>query len=172
MSTKDDELRTYYFDTEVTTRSVSAAVKKLDDWAKESDAPIEIVLHSPGGLVDAGFWFVEEVRHIAKSHEVYTRAAGITASMAGLMLQAGTERIIGHESRLHLHPPSSGVWGNVHEIRETYEHLEETYSRMCELYASRGKLTADEIRAEVDSRCDWYLTPQEALDAGFADSIF
>lgn len=172
LSASDDEMRTYFFDTEVTTRSVSTCVKQLTEWSKASAGPIEIVLHSPGGQVDAGFWFVEEVRHIAKSHDVFTRAAGITASMAGLMLQAGTERIIGHESRLHLHPPSNSVWGNVHEVREVYEHLEESYSRMLDLYASRGKLTADEIRGEVDSRCDWYLTPDEALEAGFVDSIW
>lgn len=173
LSAKDDDrMRTYYFTQDVSTRSVTECIKKLDEWAKESPAPIEIVLHSPGGVVDAGFWFIEEVRHIAKSHDVFTRAAGITASMAGLMLQAGTERIIGHESRLHLHPPSNSVWGNVHEIGEVYDHLVETYDRMLNLYASRGKLTADQIRAEVDARSDWYLSPQEALDAGFADSIF
>lgn len=168
----DDKLRTYYFVAQVNDRSVTECVKQIDKWAKDSPAPIEIVLRSDGGRIDSGLWFVEEVRHIAKSHDVFTRVGGLAASMAGVMLQAGSERVIGHESRLHLHPPSAGVWDSVHAIGEVYDRLMEQYEQILNIYASRSKLTADQIRAETDARADWYLSPQEALDAGFADSIF
>ena len=168
----DDTMRTYYFVAPVNDRSVKECVSTLDKWAKDSPAPIEIVLRSDGGRIDSGLWFVEEVRHIANSHDVFTRAAGLTASMAGVMLQAGTERVIGHESRLHLHPPSASVWDSVHVIGEVYDRLMEQYEQIIGIYASRSKLTADQIRAEVDARADWYLSSQEALDAGFVDAIF
>ncbi|WP_405061919.1 ATP-dependent Clp protease proteolytic subunit [Kribbella sp. NBC_01505] len=168
----DTTLRTYVFDSNVNVRSVSACLKQLNEWAAASKAPIEIVLHSPGGDVDSGFRFIEEVRHLRRTHTVTTRASGLAASMAGLMLQAGSVRKIGHESTLHLHPPSSGVWGNVHEIREKADRLGLMYDRMIALYAGRGNLSADEIRREVDSRIDWYIPARQAIELGFADELF
>lgn len=170
--TDDSKLRTYVFDSEVTVRSVSACLKQLNEWAGKSKAPIEVVFHSPGGNCDAGFRFIEEVRHLRRTHLVTTRASGIAASMAGLMLQAGSVRKIGHESTLHLHPPSTSAWGNVHDFRETTARLELTYDRMLAIYATRSHLTADEIREEVDARCDWYIPAREAIDLGFADELF
>jgi ATP-dependent protease ClpP protease subunit len=173
VTTDDDaKLRTYVFDSDVTVRSVSACLKQINEWAAKSHAPIEIVLHSDGGDCDSGFRFIEEVRHLRRTHTVTTRASGLAASMAGLMLQAGSVRRIGHETELHLHPPSTSAFGNVHTIREAADHLDRTYDRMIALYASRSKLSADEIREEVDARSDWYIPAREAIEYGFADELF
>jgi ATP-dependent protease ClpP protease subunit len=172
VATDDDEPRTYYFTADVTTRTVADCVKQLRKWAADSSAPIEIVLHSYGGAVDAGLWFVEEVRHLTRTHHVVTRVAGISASMAGVMLQAGTRRLIGHESSLHLHPPSTGVYGSIHEIGEVYDRIASQYTQLVNVYARRSHLTADDIRTEMDARADWYLTPDEALEYGFVDAVW
>lgn len=172
VTSEDATLRTYVFDTAVHVRSVSACLKQLNEWAADSKAPIEIVLHSPGGDVDAGFRFIEEVRHLRRTHTITTRAAGQTASMAGLMLQAGATRKIGHESILHIHAPSKGCYGNVHDFRLALERLEGYYDRMIALYAIHSTLSADEIRDEVDSRGDWYIPAREAISLGFADELF
>lgn len=174
VTTEDTKLHTYVFDSNVNIRSVSACLKQLNEWAADSSAPIEIVLHSWGGDVDAGFRFIEEVRHLRRSHTVTTRASGMAASMAGVMLQAGSVRRIGHETTLHIHPPSMNAgYANVHSLRETSERLELMYDRLISTYAIRSKLTPDEIREEIDSRGDWYIPARDAIDVyGFADELF
>ena len=60
---------------------------------------MEIVFSSPGGGIISGFElfdFMQDLR--SKGHKITTGSLGYAASMAGILLQAGDVRWIGHQS--------------------------------------------------------------------------
>jgi ATP-dependent Clp protease protease subunit len=135
------------------------------------DSTIELTISSPGGSVFAGWALFDSLRQLSdQGHSIVTVACGMAASMAGVILQAGTLRIMGAETHLMIHEVSSFAIGKTFELKDEAELVDRLTQQMCQVYARKSTLTADEISARC-SRRDWWLTAKEALDLGFVDMV-
>lgn len=168
----DGSNRVYYFNDAVDPYSVEACRNTLRAWSRlYPGEPIEVVFNSPGGSVFDGFDLFDVIRDLsAKGHHVTTVVAGIAASMAGVLVQAGDTRVIGRRSYLHLHEVSTGALGKASDLKDTAELAERLTMDACRIYAERSNKTADEVY-EMMRRHEVYLTAEEALDLGFVDVI-
>ena len=86
---------------------------------------IEIVFDSPGGDLFSGmhlFDFVNWQR--SKGHRFTTVALGNAASMAGILIQCGTTRVIGRESYLLYHGLSESHFMDIAGKAEMSDRLE------------------------------------------------
>ena len=56
--------------------------------------------------------------HRNKGHKITTGSLGYAASMAGILLQAGDVRWIGHQSWMMIHRAAFGAYGKTFEIED------------------------------------------------------
>jgi ATP-dependent Clp protease protease subunit len=162
----------YTFFAEVDEDSVREAVRELSAWSRRAPGrPIRLVLNSPGGSVLEGlalFDFLGELR--SRGHHLQVLALGTAASMGGVLLQAGSDRLLGRNAFVLVHEVRGGAIGTSSSLGDTVEFIGRLEERLLAILAERSTLTAEQIRARWGRR-DWWLTAQEAVDLGFADVV-
>jgi len=170
--TADEYHFTYTFNGVVSDASVKQCIAQLAIWARTvPECPIEIVFNSPGGEIISGmtlFDYIQVLRR--KGHEITTITLGMAASMAGILLQAGSKRIMGREAWLLIHEASFGSSGKIGEIEDTVKWVNAIQKRILHIFASRSKMTERQIAAKW-KRTDWWINSDDALRLGFVDSI-
>ena len=78
--------------------SVTECIKALRLWDRQDlECPIEILFNSPGGDMIQGLMLFDYICSLTRTHEVTTVTYGMAASMAGILMQAGSHR--SHGSR-------------------------------------------------------------------------
>lgn len=176
----DLEHRVYRFSGEIDMMSVGLAREHLNRWQRMYDPShdLEIVLNSPGGSAYAGFELYDEIlaaRH--NGHTVTVSARGLCASMAAIVLQAGTVRKVGPNTTLMIHKPSLHFEGDLDEMADVQQMLENITARMVDIFAERAAssgaakpLSKTKIKGGMN-RKDWFLTADEALEGGLVDVI-
>lgn len=162
----------YAFNGQIDMDTVSHCIDVLTTWDRlRPDEPIEIQFNSPGGSMVAGFALWDHIQFVKnRGHQVTTSTIGVAASMAGVLLQAGHERVMGAESWLLIHEGSMGAVGKIADVEDTIEWSRRMRERILNIFAKRANLSADEIRAKWERR-DWWLDSSESLELGFIDRI-
>jgi ATP-dependent Clp endopeptidase proteolytic subunit ClpP len=163
--------RVYRFTDAIHEKSVNSCMDTIARWTRLSEEPIEIIFFSPGGEIIQGmalFDFIQGVRQ--KGIKVITGATGYAASMAGILLQAGDERWVGEQSWILIHRPSTTAIGALYEVEDAVEFTKRLEERLVNILVSRSKLQKEDIEKNW-LRKDWWLTSEEALDAGLVDSV-
>lgn len=168
----DDRHHLYRFSESVAASSVSKCVAQLDFWSRtEPNCDIELEFFSPGGSVFHGMQLFDRILSLrANGHEITTSTHGYAASMAGILLQSGTKRVIGTESYLHIHEISSLTGGKLAEIEDEVDFMKLIEKRVVKIYAERSKLSESKIRYRM-KRKEWWMDSAEALKLGFVDEV-
>jgi ATP-dependent Clp endopeptidase proteolytic subunit ClpP len=168
----DEENYLYRFSKDVNHHSVQACMSKLTEWhRKDSKCKIEIVFSSPGGSIVDGFElfdFIQELR--SKGHHISTGSLGMAASMAGILLQAGDTRWIGHQAWLMIHRAAFGAIGKTYEIEDEVRLVKRIEERVLDIFTSRSKLSKRRLKRNWD-RKDWWIDADECLELGLVDEI-
>jgi ATP-dependent Clp protease protease subunit len=166
--------RIYRFTKDVESGSVKDCIEALTKWHRiDPGCDITIVFTSPGGSVFSGYALYDHILELrAQGHHVTTICRGYAASMAGILLQAGTTRKMGKESYLMLHEISTMAMGKAFEIADEAAFLEKAMDRVYDIFVSRsgGKITKRKLKALVERR-DFWVSSDEALAYGFVDEI-
>jgi ATP-dependent Clp endopeptidase proteolytic subunit ClpP len=168
----DDFYRVYRFNSAVEGTSVKACMKQLSLWSRlDPNCHMTVVFTSPGGSVIDGFALWDHIKSLqANGHKFTTVSQGLAASMAGILLQAGDERVMGAESWLMIHEASFGAQGSMGEVKDTVEWVEKVQDRILSIFASRSKMTKTQIKNKWN-RKNWWLSSTEALKLGFIDRV-
>ena len=168
----DERNHLYRFDGEVSTSSVKKCMTKLTEWSRlNQGCSMEIVFSSPGGSIIDGFElfdFIQELR--SKGHKITTGSLGMAASMAGVLLQAGDHRWVGHQSWIMIHRAAFGAYGKTFEVEDEVKFVRRIEERILDLFETRSKLTKRKIKRNWD-RKDWWISADEALDLKLVDEI-
>ncbi|WP_269522459.1 ATP-dependent Clp protease proteolytic subunit [Coraliomargarita parva] len=130
---------------------------------------ISLYINSPGGSVTDGMAIYDTMNFL--QCDVVTYCVGQAASMATLLLAAGTKgkRYALPNSRVMMHQPTGGATGQTSDISIAAREILRWRERMNELIASHTNKTAEEIAADSDR--DFYLTAQEAKEYGIVDKV-
>lgn len=160
------------FPVSVDPRTACAAIDQLHEWVRfDAKAPIVLRFSSPGGYVFEGFGLYDTIRDLVKhGANIETRCVGYAASMAGVLLQAGSVRSMSPHSYLMIHEVGSDAWGKTSEIRDELDLVERLEERCMKILASRSKLTIRKIR-EASKRKDWWIDASEARSLGLVDVV-
>lgn len=152
------------------------------DWIRNSvhmhpKQSLTVYMNSPGGSVYDGFVAMEAIREAeAAGNEVTVKINGMAASMAGIIAQAASRRLIGKHAWLMIHTVASFDFGfyKTFEISDKDEYLRRLTKQAVKAYADRtDKWTVETLFEKVHGgRKDWWLTAEEALAEGFVDEIF
>ena len=120
-----DAARIYTFGSAVGAASCHNCMDTLGQWVREDvDQPIQIVFNSPGGSVLDGLALYDYIKELqSNGATINTATLGMAASMAGVLLQAGDERVIGKNDYVLIHEaPPEEVAGDPRRAQRTEHH--------------------------------------------------
>ena len=170
----EPDRRILRFSAQVNDDTVSKAIDILSRWHEldraDAGRPFTIYFTSPGGEIFSGISLHAYLRRLAVERPVITVASGFCASMATVIHQAGTERLIERASSYLIHDASSTARGDVNVLQDTAAWMTRINEDLHRILAERSTLTRDEI-SEKSRRRDWTLTAEQAVEFGFADRV-
>lgn len=136
---------------------------------EDPEAPIEMYISSPGGVVYAGMGIYDTMNMIP--NQIRTVAVGFTASFGTILLTAGTK---GHRyslpnTTIHMHQPLGGAQGQASDIEIQANEILRLKRRINEILAESTGQKIEKI--ENDTNRDIYMTAEEAVDYGLIDHL-
>ena len=137
--------------------------------AEDPEKDIYVYINSPGGSVYAGLAIYDTLQYM--SAPVNTMCMGMAASMAAVLLAAGTKgkRSALPNSRIMIHQPSGGSQGTAADIEIAAKEILYARERLNQILAKHTGQTVEKIAEDVDR--DRFLSPQEALEYGLIDNV-
>ena len=130
---------------------------------------IHIYINSPGGSVTSGLAIIDTM-NLIKS-DVSTLSVGLCASMAAVILAAGTKnkRYSLPNSEIMIHQVLGGVEGKASDVKIQAERILKMKKKLNNILAT---LTGKSIKKiNKDTEKDYYLNPKEAIKYGLIDKI-
>jgi ATP-dependent Clp protease protease subunit len=132
--------------------------------AEDPKKDVNIYINSPGGYITAGLAIYDTMRFMG--YEINTYCLGQAASMAALLLCAGTKgkRFALPNSRIMIHQPSGGVIGTSADIALQAQEILELKQMCAKIMAEHTGNSIEKILE--DSERDFYMNPEEAVRYG------
>lgn len=136
---------------------------------EDPNKEIYFYINSPGGVVYAGLAIYDTMQLIRA--DVRTTAIGSTASMATVLLAAGTKgkRMALPNSTIHMHPAGGGSRGYAQDVEIQARELLRLNRRIHEIMAFHTGQKPETIAHDFER--DRYLMPDEAVEYGLIDEV-
>ena len=162
--------RIVFLGEEITRDSANLVIAQLLHLeSQDPDKDISLYIDSPGGEVYAGLGILDTMNFIKP--DVSTICVGMAASMASVLLAAGTKgkRLALPNSLILIHQPSSGAQGQQTDIQIAADETRWIRNHMNELLSEYTGQTTEKINADTER--DNYMRAQEALEYGLIDRV-
>ena len=130
---------------------------------------ISIYINSPGGSVYAGYGIYDTMQYIGC--DVSTICTGMAASMAAVLLVAGTKgkRFALPHSRVMIHQPLGGMHGQASDIEIAAKEILRVKGELYKIISDHSGQPLEVI--ERDSDRDKWMTATEAQTYGMIDKV-
>lgn len=137
--------------------------------ADDPEKDIHLYINSPGGSVTAGLGILDTMRYIKP--DVSTICCGLAASMASLLLTAGTKgkRMALPNSEVMIHQPLGGVRGQAADIKIHADWIIRTKQKLNEMYVDFTGQPMKKIEKDTDR--DYFMSAEEAKEYGLIDKV-
>ena len=138
--------------------------------AEDPERDIQLYINSPGGSITAGMAIYDTMQYLRP--DIVTTCVGEAASMAALLLTAGTpkKRFSLPNSRILIHQPSmSGLSGQATDIDIHAREIVRMRSVINKLLARHSGQPIGKIEQDVER--DFIMTAQQAKEYGLIDEI-
>jgi ATP-dependent Clp protease protease subunit len=134
-------------------------------------ADIHLYINSPGGSLSAGLAIYDAMQFIGCP--IHTYCMGLAASMAAVLLAAGTKgkRYALPNSKMLIHQPRvyEGVYGQVTDLEIHATEIQKEKDRMNQILSKHTGQSFDHIVKSTDR--DRYMTADEAKAFGLVDEV-
>lgn len=137
--------------------------------AEDPGKDIHLYINSPGGSVYAGLAIYDTMRYLTSP--VNTICVGLAASMAAVLLAAGTKgkRSALPNSRIMIHQPSGGAHGTAADIEIEAKEILFLRERLNEILAENTGQPVEKIAKDIDR--DRFMSAEEAREYGLVDHV-
>jgi ATP-dependent protease ClpP protease subunit len=163
-------------------RMATTFVKNLHILSEQDKKNILVHMHTIGGEWGDGmamFWAIRFAKSVVNMI-AYAQAS----SMSGILLQAADKRILMPDCDFMIHHGSISLDDNSMAVKSAVDNNERLCKRMLQIFAERAIMgryfqerdySLAKVRSYLDrkikDKSDWYLSPNEAVDFGFADGV-
>lgn len=146
---------------------ITAQLLFLDSTDRGRD--INMYINSPGGSVYSGLGVYDTMQFV--SPDVSTICIGVAASMACVLLAAGTKgkRAALKHSRVMMHQPSGAIGGQASDIEITVAEIKKLKSELYEVISHHSGKGVKQIEKDFDR--DYWMTAAEAREYGLVDEV-
>ena len=136
---------------------------------EDPDKDISIYIQSPGGIISSGLAIYDTIQLIRP--DVSTICVGMTASMATVLLCAGTKgkRYALPNSTIHLHQAFGGAQGQAADVEIAAREIMRMQDLLRSLISKHTGQPLEKIVHDTDR--DFYLNPQQAVEYGIVDEV-
>jgi ATP-dependent Clp protease protease subunit len=150
-----------------TANVIQAQLLYLD--SSDPGKDISIYINSPGGSVYAGYGIYDTMQFIGS--DISTICTGIAASMASVLLVAGTKgkRFALPHSRVMIHQPMSGTQGQASDMEIAVREVLKVKKELYTIIANHSGQPYDKV--EKDGDRDYWLDSTEAKEYGMIDDV-
>jgi len=154
---------------EINHDSARAVCERLIVLAQDSDAPIRVLVSSPGGHVESGDAIHDVIRFIRAP--VTTVGTGWVASAGThIFLAAPKERrFCLPNTRFMIHQPAGGLGGHATDIAIQAKEILKTRERVARVIANETGQPLSRILSDIDR--DFWMTAEEAIGYGIVSRI-
>ena len=160
-----------YLNEEITDSSVTDFIirmRSLLQHRKDKQAPVNILIDSPGGDVYATLGIIDYIEQL--DVKVNTLCRGKAFSAAAIILACGTgTRMCSKRSTVMLHQTSSFLGGKMSDISAFLENVKVMENTIYDILAEKTKMDAKFWRENMKS--DMFLTSEQLLSYGLIDQI-
>ena len=157
-------------------------MKKLHDAEETADNKIIVHTSTIGGEWADGMSIFDNILY--SSLPVYMIGHGCLCSMGTIILQAAHKRYLMPDCDIMVHFGDLTLSGHQVSVESGTKYYVKVKNQMIDIYTDKcmkGKLfkersytrskTKSYIKRKLESNVDWYMTPEEAVDFGFADKV-
>jgi ATP-dependent Clp protease protease subunit len=136
---------------------------------EDPDKDISLYIHCPGGQINAGLAIYDTMQLVRC--DVSTICVGLAASMATVLLAAGTKgkRYALPNSTIHMHQAMGGAQGQAADIAIIAKEILREQDVIRSLLVKHTGQSLDKIARDTDR--DFYMNSQQALEYGVIDEI-
>lgn len=143
---------------------IQAQLLYLDSQKEDT---IKMYINSPGGMVHSGLAIYDTMKLIKSPVE--TVCTGMAASMAAVLLSAGTTRYALPHSRIMIHQPLGGAVGQASDILIEAEQIRKCREELVSLLSENTGQDKEKLFQDMDR--DYWMNSQEALEYHIIDKI-
>jgi ATP-dependent Clp protease protease subunit len=162
--------RIVFLGTQIVDQTANLIIAQLLFLEREDpDRDINLYINSPGGVITSGLAIFDTMRMLRC--DVSTICVGMAASMATILLSAGTKgkRYALPNSTVHMHQPIGGAQGQATDIEIAAREILRVQDKIRAILAENTGQTIDKIAQDTDR--DYYLTPEKAREYGIVDEV-
>jgi ATP-dependent Clp protease protease subunit len=136
---------------------------------EDPDKDIHMYVNSPGGVVSAGLAIYDTMQAIRPN--IHTYCLGLAASMASVILVAGTKgmRYALDNSEVMIHQPMGGISGQAVDMEIEARRILRIRELINQILSRHSGQPIERIR--VDSDRNFWLSGNEAKDYGLVDEV-
>ncbi|MEE8586089.1 MAG: ATP-dependent Clp protease proteolytic subunit [Acidobacteriota bacterium] len=138
--------------------------------AEDPERDISLYINSPGGSITSGLAIYDTIQFVR--NDVTTICIGQAASMAALLLAAGTDekRFALPNSRIMIHQPSmTGLSGQATDIDIHAKEIIRMRERTSRILAKHSGQSLDRVQQDVER--DFIMDAVQAKEYGIIDQI-
>ncbi len=138
--------------------------------AEDPDKDIQLYINCLGGSVSAGMAIYDTMQYVKP--DVATTCMGMAASMAAVLLAAGTpgKRYALPNARLMIHQPMGGFQGPASDIEIRAREIIQIKKRINEVLAFHTGQPLDRISEDSDR--DFFMSAEDGKEYGLIDEIY
>ncbi|WP_255763646.1 ATP-dependent Clp protease proteolytic subunit [Pelomonas caseinilytica] len=154
---------------EIDDKVAHATCRRLLALSQESDAPITLLLSSPGGHVESGDAIHDMIRFVR---------APVTIIGTGWVASAGTHiylavpkerRLALPNTRFMIHQPAGGAGGQASDIAIQAKEIIRARERIAGVIARETGQPLERVRVDIER--DFWMSTQEAIDYGLVSRV-
>jgi len=154
---------------EIDHATARVACERLIALAQNSDAPITMLISSPGGHVESGDAIHDLIRFVR---------APVTTVGTGWVASAGTHVFLGApkerrvclpNTRFMIHQPSGGAGGQSTDIAIQAKEILRTRERIARVIAAETGTALERVRRDMER--DYWMNASEAIEYGIVSRI-
>ena len=151
---------TSWFEDDVTPKQFSADLAKVK-------GDLTIWINSGGGDCFAA----SQIYTMLKEHngKITVKIDGIAASAASVIAMSGDEVLMSPTSLMMVHNPASLIFGEVQDLEQGIEMLNEVKESIINAYVLKTGLSRTKLSNMMDS--ETWFSAKKAVDLGFADAM-
>jgi len=170
--------RRVFFWNELEDHDSLSIVSQLHYLSEQSKEPIQILINSPGGSVDAMYAILDEMKAIQDSGVIVsTIACGVAYSAAAFILALGSPgyRYARPNANVMMHPMSYGLGADYSDYQEKltafYKKINfKMHKTLMDALGIKGEKQYKKFLNDIDKGL--WLTAEEALERKVIDSIW
>lgn len=154
---------------EINQATARGTCERLIALAEESDAPIKMLISSPGGHVESADAIHDLIRFVRAP--VTTIGSGWVASAGAHIFLAAEKkrRVCLPNTRFMIHQPAGGAGGPAADIAIQAKEILRTRERLARIISQETGQSLDRVRVDIER--DYWMSAEEAIQYGMVSKV-